>query len=154
MKKIILLITVISSGVVYSQLRFTDINDGVITDNLTNLVWQKCSMGQTADSECTGTASTDTWENALSYCENLVILEGTSDWRLPNINELKTIVDISRSNPAIHIGFFPNAATNFYWTSTTKSNDTTMAWVVSFNLGSVIGWNKTSTSRVRCVSGP
>ncbi len=59
--------------------------DGTITDNATNLMWQKSDDGIARD-----------WLEALSYCEGLE-LAGNTDWHLPNVKELKSIVDYSRS---------------------------------------------------------
>jgi len=60
---------------------FTDNGNGTITDSDTTLMWQK------EDDD-----TRRTWEQAITYCEGLSL--GTySDWRLPNIKELRTIVD-------------------------------------------------------------
>ena len=76
---------------------FVDNSDGTITDTSTGLMWQKATA-----------PGTYTWEQALTYCENLTLpAGGYSDWRLPNRNELQSIVDYSRYNPAIDTTFFP-----------------------------------------------
>ena len=59
---------------------------------------------------------TYTWQQALAYCEDLD-LAGHTDWRLPDRNELQSIVDYSRSDPAID-PLFSTVASN-YWSSTT-----------------------------------
>ncbi len=74
----------------------------VVEDGATGLMWQGCAAGQTG-SGCTGDASRYEWNPALSYCQNLV-WAGYDDWYLPNINELKSIVDNRRSSPAINDG--------------------------------------------------
>lgn len=71
---------------------FTDNSDGTITDNVTGLIWQKCSAGQANDSSCTGDQDILTWQEALDYCNGLS-LAGYNDWRLPNIKELYSILD-------------------------------------------------------------
>ena len=53
-----------------------------MTDTATGLIWQQHP----------GTPTAITWEEALAYCDNLV-LAGHEDWRLPNINELQSIRD-------------------------------------------------------------
>ena len=73
---------------------FTDNGDGTITDNLTELVWQKTPNTQTQN-----------WENALVYAENLA-LANILDWRLPNIKELQSLNDESRTNPSVNPLFF------------------------------------------------
>ena len=102
---------------------YADNGDGTVTDTSTGLMWQ-----QQAGS------STQTWEQALAYCEGLN-LGGHTDWRLPTIKELRSLVDYSRYNPAINTTYFPNAAASWYWSSTTGAHGTYFAWVVGFGLG-------------------
>lgn len=71
---------------------YTDNNDGTVTDDITDLVWQ-----QTADSNGDGVIDVDdkmTQEEAASYCGNLM-LAGLSDWRLPDIKEMYSLIDFS-----------------------------------------------------------
>ena len=94
-----------------------DNEDGTITDPNTGLMWQK------------GTApGTYTWEQALAYANNLT-LAGRSDWRLPNINELHTLVDYSRGEPAVFQPFANDTVvgSNIYWSSTSVASQTTGA---------------------------
>lgn len=65
------------------------------TDKSTNLMWQ--------DDNDTKIVKKD-WNAAKSYCEYLT-LNSKDDWRLPNIKELQSIVDIKKNNPAIKDGF-------------------------------------------------
>ncbi|NCN08481.1 MAG: DUF1566 domain-containing protein [Leptospira sp.] len=78
------------------SLSFTDLGDGRVRDNHTNLEWQKCHSGRNNDATCSDEASADTinWQNALLYCDALT-WAGFSDWRLPNQNELLSLVDFS-----------------------------------------------------------
>ncbi len=69
----------------YGKNSFMDNGDGTISDLATGLMWQKCDSGVGMD-----------WEDALSYAESAEYA-GYSDWRLPNIKELQSIVDYSRS---------------------------------------------------------
>lgn len=98
-----------------------DNDDGTVTDLETGLMWQQDTA-----------PGTYTWGQALSYCENLK-LGGYRDWRLPNRNELQSIVDYSRFTPSIDAVF--NAESTFYWTSTTYDNFQIYAWVISFEDG-------------------
>lgn len=121
---------------------FTNNSDGTITDNLTNLMWQREDDNIARD-----------WEDSISYCENSN-LAGKSDWRLPNIRELKTIVDYSSFDPAINSTYFPN--TNYldataYWSSTTHNVNNTVAWLAYFNNGTVNGDFKIENYYTRCV---
>ncbi len=66
------------------------------------------------------------------------------NWRLPNRNELMSIVDYKRFNPAVNTDFFPEIQPSYYWTSTTVSDDdyTGNAWVVNMKNGSMEGLDK------------
>jgi hypothetical protein len=102
---------------------YTDNGNGTIIDNVTGLIWQKCSMGFNNDVGCTDDGDTNnntaTWANAITYCENLT-LGGSSDWRLPGIKQLRSLVDYSRYNPSIN-NLFPNTVANGYWSSSPSS---------------------------------
>ncbi|MGB5159265.1 DUF1566 domain-containing protein [Desulfobacterium sp. N47] len=117
-----------------------DNNDGTVTDTKTGLMWQQAGAG------------TMTWTAALTYCENLQ-LAGYSDWRLPNRNELQSLVDYSKYNPAIDTVAFPGAMSSYYWSSTTSASYPAYAWLVSFYYGSVNHGHKSSSYYVRAVRG-
>jgi hypothetical protein len=102
-------------------------------------MWQKQDDG-----------TTRTWADALPYCGGLP-LGGYSDWRLPNIKELSSIVDDTVFNPAINAKYFPATRSSWYWSSTTFSNVTTRAWAVYFVDGNINYNSKTGSFAVRCV---
>ena len=120
--------------------RLIDNGDGTVTDNTTGLIWQQAEGGS------------KTWEDALTYCEDLP-LGGDTDWRLPNVKELESLTDDSQYSPAIDKDYFTNAYSSNYWSSTTNANNTTNAWNVNFNNGNVNNNNKTNNLYVRCVRG-
>ncbi len=130
---------------------FTDNGDGTVLDHATGLVWQKCSAGQNNDSTCSGTASPNLWTDALAYCNSLTL--GGRTWALPNINELKSIVDRSTSPAAINSDVFPATKNDYYWTSSTYVDSPSNAWFVNFSGGSIITTGKNTGHSVRCVSG-
>ncbi len=137
-----------------TQPYYTDNGDFTITDNRTGLMWKKCSEGQNNDASCTGTAGMYVWAAALSQCTGLTTPGGYSDWRLPNIKELVSIVDYGTASPAKISIDFPNTQTgNFYWTSTTDVPSTAYAWGVVFLNGYMYYYGKTSSSFARCVRG-
>ena len=135
---------------------YADNGNGTITDSATGLIWQKCSagLGTTLGNCSTGSISSYSWSSAISYCEGLT-LGGRSDWRLPNINELGSIIDYTKSiNPNINSTAFPNTQSNNYWSSSTCAQFTNYAWYVNFVNGGVYDFNKASNGYVRCVTGP
>lgn len=105
---------------------YTDNENETITDNCTDLVWQK----EPGDNRI--------WSEANTYCDNLT-LASQSDWRLPNINELNSIIDYEK-NPAIDPSFISRVHESipdrsFNWSSTTYLQSDSRAWVVEFFTG-------------------
>lgn len=130
-----------------AQPSYTDNGNGTTTDNKTGLVWVKDG----ASAACNNGASL-TWEAALNFCEALNFA-GYSDWRLPNRRELISIVDYSKSSPAINDTFFPNTGVGLYWTSTTYLPNSAGAWRVSSD--GIVNYGGLSSGNVRCVrAGP
>jgi hypothetical protein len=139
----------IQAGVVPPDPRFTDNGDGTITDNLTHLVWLK-------DANCL--SGRRTWQQALDFANGLYdgctncggtnndcgLTDGSAegDWRLPNRNELTSLLDLENFNPALPAGHpFMNFQSDDYWSSTTIAN-TPEAWSVYFVSGDVDYINK------------
>lgn len=133
-----------------------DRGDGTIEDTLTDLRWRKCSKGLSGSTCSGGGFDPSNWKNALSYCSNLGLGPGGSLWRLPSVNELRTLVDHNFNDPALaeRIGnLFPNTQNGDYWTATTYLPDSTQAYIVSFADGTVEAYSKTgAVKEVRCVS--
>lgn len=137
---------------------FTLHNNGTVTHNPTNLMWMRCSHGQDWQSNtCTGEASLLTWQNALKVAYDLSFA-GYSDWRVPNRNELESILEERCSDPAINGDIFPssdftvNTSFSWFWTS---SPDTfpfpTYAFYIEFSFGNVSDTSVGSSRRVRFV---
>lgn len=121
--------------------RFIDNDDGTITDKSTGLMWQREAPVETM-----------TRKTALEYTENLT-LAGYGDWRLPNRNELESIVDYQRWSPAIDTAYFPNTVPSWYWSSSTFAGSSNLAWVVGFYSGNVNYYGKSGNLYVRAVRG-
>ena len=121
---------------------FTDNGDGTITDNATNLIWQK-----------TPSTATYTWEQAISFAENL-IQSGTSDWRLPNIKELASINIETTNAPSANTNYFTISSVK-YWSSTTQfAPGGTSAWFNDFQNFGITSYDlKTNVHDVICVRG-
>jgi hypothetical protein len=103
---------------------YTDNGNGTTNDNVTGLMWQKTDGGEM------------TFENAVSYCNNLV-LGGYDDWRLPTGVELYGINNMDKVNPALNTVFFTKTTAGYWWTSETRADDALYVWVV--NAGGGIG---------------
>ncbi len=136
-------------GVKWPNPRFTDKGNGTVKDNLTNLIWLK-------DANAFGLR---TWEQALSDANALA--SGTAgltddskagDWRLPNRNELISLIDVAYNSPALSSASgkshwtsgdaFIGVQSDGYWSSTTYSYDAMAAWFVSLGDGGVYHVNK------------
>ncbi len=126
----------------------------IVTDNVTGLLWKKCSEGQSGSTCATGTATTMTWYAAMNQCAalNAASYAGRSDWRLPTSMELETLPDLGKYNPAIDTAIFPVTVSNGYWSSSTYASSVYDAWNVNFTNGDSDSSNKTTFSYVRCVS--
>lgn len=115
------------------------VDTDTVTDNVTGLVWQRVVP-----------VTTYTWADAKSYCATLA-LAGPTEWRLPTLIELLSIVDSGRIVPSINITAFPNVVPDAFWTSTPAAVSSNYAWFVVFDLGYSV-YNTTATARrVRCV---
>lgn len=114
---------------------FSDNGDGTVTHHTTGLIWQRCSLGQSWDgTDCTGSAGDFTWAEALAATPQHS-LGGFSDWRLPNKNELASIVEYRCYQPAINNQMFPNTTPGWYWSSSPDANFSGYARFVNFNDG-------------------
>ncbi|SEH08190.1 Lcl C-terminal domain-containing protein [Candidatus Venteria ishoeyi] len=105
--------------------------------------------------------------NATSYCNtqafvarvNAVGLCGHRDWRLPNVDELLSIVDNDHTKPSIDTVYFPNTPSSGFWSSSPYANYSDYgnysdyAWSVFFDDGYINYNYKSSTLRVRLVRG-
>lgn len=115
------------SGCPWPSPRFQVSRDGVI-DRLTNLCWQQAA----------NSGGPVTWTQALSKVAQLN--ESTSDspgWRLPNINELESLIDCSQHSPALPVGHPFEALQDVYWSSTTSLYEPDWAWALYLGKGAV-----------------
>ena len=111
------------------------------TINKGNLQWQDNAEAKT---------TTLNWQDAIAYCTEFS-LAGHNDWRLPNIKELQSIVDINRYNPPIKKGFNYVATSDYYWSSSQVVSDAKNAWVVYFKYGHTLHYSTSNEGYVRCV---
>ena len=128
-------------------------NKGVVTDNNTGLQWQDDY------SDNGNKIKISNWIGAINYCEALP-LDGGS-WRLPNMNEITSIVDETKYNPSIN-SMFQNTDSDLsslnegpYWTSSTNGDsmegETFIGRLIYFADGHQNNSGKDSELAVRCV---
>lgn len=114
--------------------------DDTVTDTSTGLMWQQA------------TAGAYNWKDALSYSEGLT-LAGYTDWRLPNIKEIQSIVDGDRYSPAININYFPDTISSYYWSSTSRDTNP-LGGMINLSTGQHSYDDKWDSHYVRAVRGP
>jgi hypothetical protein len=149
---------------------YTDNGDGTITDNVTGLMWEKlvnldfiANTGDLHDADNTFNPWTAAFQKIADV--NTAHFAGYSDWRLPNIKELRSLVFFGKASPAVDPAFNDVGAnsrtrpTGTYWSSTTFPSQPFQAWSVGFSTGISSLIPKTSTATafccfVRAVRGP
>jgi hypothetical protein len=141
-------------GVAWPARRFTDNQDGSVSDSLTGLVWLK-------DAGCLAPA---VWAGAINAVNQLAngacgLSDGSSagQWRLPNLRELESLVDESASSPATPRGSpFTRVSNGIYWTSTSYYGGlagSPQAWALRMGDGSYVNdsVNNLKTAAVNAV---
>jgi hypothetical protein len=101
--------------------------DEAVLDKETGLTWQKSS-----------TETFDILPLTSHYCANVTV-GNRRGWRLPTLQELKSVTDLSESSPTLTAGHpFVNVdLTRSYWSSTVTLNDPGFVWTMAFNVGEV-----------------
>jgi hypothetical protein len=116
--------------------QFTDHGDGTVTDNFTGLMWTKDA----------NLAGIKTWQEALDYVANMNTGSGTyghTDWRLPNVKELASLVDYAEYHVALPTDHpYTDVQSVFYWSSSTDAYNPSAAWVVGMYGGSTYEYDK------------
>lgn len=132
----------LKAGVAWPNPRFT-VGTGAkvacVTDKLTGLMWMR-----TPDSIPT------TWANALTVANNLTLC-GFSDWRLPNINELESLLNSEVDNQATFLnaqGFTGVQVDGYHWSSSSYAGSAALAWVVHLLDGHVYALSKSNSNYV------
>lgn len=130
---------------------FTFHQDGTVTHQRTCLRWQRCAVGQTwTGSSCAGSLNTYTYAQAQQLTSSFA---GFSDWRVPNENELLSIVEYGAYNPAINTAVFPNSGNGWFWSSSPYASNSNYAWFVDFIYGNDDFGVENNDNGVRLVRG-
>jgi hypothetical protein len=135
-------------------------NGTEVLDLTTNLVWQRCSAGQTWNGKiCAGTPIAHTWVSALKSVTAARAVH--ADYRLPNIRELTALREADCIKPAMNIEFFDHqplltkdaAFTDSipYWSSSPFAGNHTDAWFFNTWNGATGVKPKTQTAYLRFV---
>jgi hypothetical protein len=113
---------------------------GTVYDAKTRLTWQRDGV----------VGGQRNWLEAGAYCASLDL--AGRGWRVPSLDEIKSIVDDDKLNPAIDHEVFPDTPANGYWTSTPYRYPISDAWFVDFRDGSGSVFRSVDAQlRVRCV---
>ena len=147
------------------EIKYTDNNDGTVTDKKTGLMWKKCSEGQEynrKEKTCFRLAKHYTWKDANKRFRTSVEFARNKDWRLPTLRELRTLVWCSNGTisefaaygcggrnedkghyeiPTIDINIFPNTDKDAYISSSSTKNENgkTNYWLRWFSNGGMYG---------------
>jgi len=133
--------------------RFTDRGDGTVRDNLTGLIWLKNATP----------FGTRNWEQALADCNSLAdgmhgLKDGSRprDWRMPNVNELRSLEDYGAFQPALpnEGKDFTNVRQSLCWSSTTVASAPNLARFLFVGIGSCVWDHKGVVMGVWPVKGP
>ena len=130
----------LKAGVAWPSPRFvvgTGAGVDCVTDSLTGLMWMRAP------------SVSNNWVNALNAADSLTLC-GFSDWRLPNVNELESLVN---SEAAIQATFLNAQGFNFvqandYWSSSSYVASAANAWIVDMSNGIVFASFKTLSNYV------
>jgi hypothetical protein len=131
----------LQNGFPWPKPRF-EMNDDRVTDTLTDLVWAR---------RANVTQQAVTWDQALQTIRELNLngFAGMSNWRLPNINELESLVDCRSHSPALPVGHPFEEWQEGYWSSTTSFFETDWAWVLYLHKGACgVGYKPGKTFHV------
>ena len=113
--------------------RFINHGNGTLTDKQTGLMWKQCLEGQNGG-QCAGKANPLSWDGAVNAAQtaNNAHYAGYSDWRLPTVDELVSVIERQCSNPAVNLSIFPSTPAHSVWTGNRSSAN---AWSVDFGIG-------------------
>lgn len=136
--------------------RFTLNDDGTVLDKTTGLTWMRCVLGQRwADGTCSGTATRYKWQDT-DWTKDTVNLEGYggyTDWRVPLVPELASIVELGCADQRVNLTVFPATPAIPFWSSMEKPGSGDYAYSLDFGAGGAVAALKTNQGALRLVRG-
>ena len=123
-----------------SQLQ--DNGDGTVTDLKTGLMWKQCAEGLSGSDCASGSLEKLTWSLSLQRAKDVndgAGFAGHRDWRVPNIKELASLVELQCYSPAINLTRFPNTPSTSFSSSSAYAGNGDAGWYVAFDSGQVWG---------------
>ena len=148
-------------AIIAATAHLTDNHDGTINDTKTGLIWKKCQEGKAWNTlgfeQCLGfNQDAFTWQEALQHTQNVNVGSigenfSQTDWRLPNVKELASIVEFRCYDPAINNTVFPDSLSDFFWSSSSYAPDSNLAWPINFFNGFGFANSKNTPNHVRLV---
>lgn len=122
-------------------------NGTIVHHLVTGLEWQRCMVGQGwDDGACTGFGVSMTWPDALQAAA-----DAGDGWRLPHVNELRSIIEDCRTMPAINRDVFPGPQGFQQWSASPFAGHPFRAWTVDLGSGEDNRPTRDSTVRFRLV---
>jgi|GEM_PF-600120 len=137
------------AGIAWPVSRFADNGNGTVTDTLTGLVWSKHANAPDINAAppfvCANAENDMSWQEALDFiiCLNSNSFAGFTDWRLPNLNELESMVHAGVPDTSEYLsangfgleGLISLVQPSQYWSSTSDASFADSAWDVDFVKG-------------------
>lgn len=130
-----------------------------VVDQHTGLMWQRCALGQVWSPEkkrCQLDLELQrlfTWSEAVTLAQ-ATAFAGHGDWRLPNKNELSSLLDRACTGPALNETAFPDTPLGGFWTSTPARHTSNFAWHIDFTVGTLVAFDMDKRFAVRLVRQP
>lgn len=140
--------------------RFADRGEGTLSDRRSQLMWQRCSLGQAwQGGRCVGPALRLTWQQAQAAAQQLNDSGSAfyNDWRVPQLQELAQITERQCSAPRTNLELFPDTPPAPHWTATRRAGTpaSTRQWALSFGAEGVLLEDTEQALHVRLVrTGP